>query len=73
MLRIDTSGESVNYGAVFNKLCISCSPKDTIFHIPLYTQLLILSIDINNNAIDPGITVILCHKLEIVHFSHIFV
>ena len=44
-----------------------------IFHTPLDdTQLVTLSIDMKKNEIDPGITVILCHKLEIVNFSHIF-
>ena len=42
------------------------------FYIYLDNQLLTLSTDMTNNEIDQGMAVILCHKLKIAHFPHIF-
>ena len=42
------------------------------FYIYLDNQLLTLSTDMTNNEIDQGMAVILCYKLKIAHFPHIF-
>ena len=63
----------MNCGALFNKVCPSCSHKEhSILYISLDIQIFTLSTDMINNEIDQGMAVILCHLSEIAHYSHIF-
>ena len=64
----------MNWGAFFNKVCVNCYPKvQTISYVSSDTQLLTLPINMTNNEIGRGMVLILCYKLKMGHFSHIWI